>query len=591
MKRYLRLLTVGAMLTTLASCGVDEDAPILKGSRSFTATTEPVIPVRTALDEGFNVTWSTRDQVAIITDAGIERAVVSSVNATGTEARISADITGSQLYCTISPFSAAVSTSGSIVNVNIPTAQSATAGNYDPAAMVSYSRVEGSKLSFKNAVALLEFSVASDDAITGLTIEADQDIAGPVSVNLEDNSISGEGGSKSVSVTGPIAKDTRYFIAIRPGTFSTFTVTFTRSDGTKATATRTAVGTVSRSSHVFLGDFNIPAEKWVGSEAWYVAKYEEFIAERKDAGQHTSSKTHVMGKKFEGLTITAAKLEKLADPNWEPTATMNYREDTPKAYLRPYKVASIFPNGMPSPKDVNQGSLPDCGALAMLADLAYMCPQFVKDMVRADTDSTFVVKMYLPDGTRTEVGVKSTFLANDTKIIQCTGKNNNPCWSSILEKALFKYNEVFDKFNPIGGTGPVPIIAMLTGRGECVDYKPKIIGEMSADQMREIVDVMLHNHRFLMVMFQEAVTTPENAEFGNVNTVTAHAYSGMYSSNPGAIMAVRNPWGFNNKISNTPGEGVMNIIDDEVKPLIELRVMFPGDDAIPYMVKPLKPYR
>ncbi len=89
--------------------------------------------------------------------------------------------------------------------------------------------------------------------------------------------------------------------------------------------------------------------------------------------------------------------------------------------------------------------------------------------------------------------------------------------------------------------------AMLTGRSECVDYKPKIIGEMSVDQMREIVDVMLHNHRFLMVMFQQVVTTPENAEFGNVNTVTAHAYSGMYSSNP-------------------------------------------GEDTIPYMVKPLRAY-
>ena len=326
-------------------------------------------------------------------------------------------------------------------------------------------------------------------------------------------------------------------------------------------------------------------------EIWYQTRYDELIAERISAGEHTVSATHVMGKKFESLTTTPEKLVCLADPDWEPTS-MNYREETPKAYLQPKTVPSLFPtDGMPSPKDVNQGKLPDCGALAMLGDLAYECPGFIKDMIKDNGDGTYTVKMYLPDGTRTDVGIKATFLANETQIIQCTGKNNKPCWSTIVEKALFKYNQVFDNFNPIGGTGPVPIVAMLTGRGECVDYKPKKVKSMSADEMREIVDVMLHNHRFLMVMFQQAVTTAENTEFGNVNTVTGHAYSVMYPSIPGAILAVRNPWGFNDNVAHNPGEGVMNIIDDEVKPLIELRVMFPGDDIIPYLVKPLGPYR
>ena len=59
---------------------------------------------------------------------------------------------------------------------------------------------------------------------------------------------------------------------------------------------------------------------------------------------------------------------------------------------------------------------------------------------------------------------------------------------------------------------------------------------------------------------------------GNQGTVTGHCYSGMYSSDPYALFAMRNPWG-----GDGEKDGVLNIPNDNrIPPTIDIMLMHPG---------------
>ena len=123
------------------------------------------------------------------------------------------------------------------VSVVIPGEQTATAGSYDPEAGIAVAYSTDEHLRFKNATALLKFTVATEGVksvvFSGLNSEPVCGIA-DVAFAAEDNTVAGvtlrtEGAGKSVSLT---AKDKfevgkTYYMAIAPQTFSKgFTLSF-----------------------------------------------------------------------------------------------------------------------------------------------------------------------------------------------------------------------------------------------------------------------------------------------------------------------------------------------------------------------------
>lgn len=77
---------------------------------------------------------------------------------------------------------------------------------------------------------------------------------------------------------------------------------------------------------------------------------------------------------------------------------------------------------------------------------------------------------------------------------------------------------------------------------------------------------------------------------GQYRTVTAHAYSFMYSGSTTALFSMRNPWGYSPGSSDGKEDGILDIVNDGiVPPTIDLRIIYPGA-AKKYAKKDLGPY-
>lgn len=233
-----------------------------------------------------------------------------------------------------------------------------------------------------------------------------------------------------------------------------------------------------------------------------------------------------------------------------------------------FTVENLYPYGTPQPADVNQHGIGDCSALAVFASMAYVYPNFVKSLIKDNTDQTYTVAMFDPQGKKVEVTVSSQFLAdNNGNLGTVTGKNSHITWATILEKAIMKWNHIY-KVNPdINGIGSEHVAPLFTGNGNSFAFSP---GTLNAKQLKRAVEVSMNQGKIVVGGF----TTPD-LPAGTLTTVTGHAFTMMYSTDSSALFSMRNPWG--NNSSGGKEDGVLNIPDNDViPPIIDLRIIEPG---------------
>lgn len=294
------------------------------------------------------------------------------------------------------------------------------------------------------------------------------------------------------------------------------------------------------------------------------------------SGSSYSSQTP-MGRHYENRHVTTD-----SDRNWLATAS-NEPDLLPSASgytLRPYAV-NLYPFGEPIPADINQHGIGDCSALAVLAELAYRFPDFIKSIITNHGDGTFTVAMYDPQGKSVKVRVQSTFLGDNNGIGASSGKNGEANWATVMEKAIMKWNKIYQVNPDISGIGSEHVAPLFTGEGNSFAIAPN---NLIGIQLKQAANLSFANNMIVIGGF-----TQGNVDTGNgAQTVTAHAFSFMQSTDSRALFSMRNPWG------NSPGgtssdDGVLNIMDDGiVPPLIDMRIIYPGA-AEPY-AKPLYPY-
>jgi hypothetical protein len=100
----------------------------------------------------------------------------------------------------------------------------------------------------------------------------------------------------------------------------------------------------------------------------------------------------------------------------------------------------------------------------------------------------------------------------------------------------------------------------------------------------QVVDIALENNMIVIGGFNKG-----GLNVNGISTVTAHAYSFMYSSESDAMFAMRNPWGHNDG-EKKGQDGLLHIVNDGIVPkTIDLRIIYPGA-AEQYVVKDLQPY-
>ena len=322
-------------------------------------------------------------------------------------------------------------------------------------------------------------------------------------------------------------------------------------------------------------------------EAMTVSEFRMTAAEKvsfttfADVVAHGNSFTYTastpMGNHYENKHVTTEQ-----DKLWLNNASNepNLLQSAPGYTLRTYEV-DLYPFGDPVPADVNQHGIGDCSALAVFASMAYLFPDFIKSIIQDNGNGTYTVDMYDPQGQPVDVTVKSTFLGDNNGIGAASGKKGEATWATILEKAIMKWNYIYQVNPDISGIGSEHVAPLFTGEGNSFAYSPN---SLDADQMKQVAELSLQEPMIVIGGFNTG-----GLLVGSAQTVTAHAYSFFYSNNSSALFAMRNPWGFSPGTNGTE-DGVMNIMDDgTVPPTIDMRIIYPGK-AADYAKTNLSPY-
>lgn len=291
----------------------------------------------------------------------------------------------------------------------------------------------------------------------------------------------------------------------------------------------------------------------------------------------TENASTPMGNHYANKHVTTQ-----ADKVWLSTATNepNLLESASGYTWRTYTV-DLYPFDTPVPADVNQHGIGDCSALAVFAQMAYMFPDFIKSIITDHGNGTYTVDMFDPQGLPVDVTVQSTFLGDDNGIGAASGKEGEATWATILEKAIMKWNYIYQVNPDINGIGSEHVAPLFTGDGRSFAYSPN---SLTSINLQKAVEFSLAENMLVIGGF-----TTGGLYVGNSQTVTMHAYSFFLSGEAEALFTMRNPWGFS---PGTDGkeDGILNIKDDGVvPPTIDLRIIYPGI-AEEYAKQNLSPY-
>ena len=278
---------------------------------------------------------------------------------------------------------------------------------------------------------------------------------------------------------------------------------------------------------------------------------------------------------------TASDLEWLANPDNEPTVGVDAQD------LSWHECdVTLYPYGSPVPADVNQHAIGDCSALAVFGSMAYLYPEFIKSIITDNGNHTYTVKMFDPEGKRIDVTLSSKFLCNgDMNLGTVTGKHDVACWSTVLEKAVMKWNSIYH-CNPIlDGIATEHTSPLFVGNGDSYAFSQHVL---DYEQMEKAVTVLLNQGWLVIGGFEQDGKVIGN---GPYKTVSAHAFTFLLDDSTNALYGMRNPWGYaNGSDPSDPRDGVAAIVNDgRTQPMIDLRVCHPGA-ALEYKKPYLLPY-
>ena len=268
-----------------------------------------------------------------------------------------------------------------------------------------------------------------------------------------------------------------------------------------------------------------------------VASYDDSDLIKKYSRRNKHSEKTPMGTIFENCRKTTTEdLEWLANPTNEPKLI-----DGLDATWQKKTISNLYPFGDANMADINQHAIGDCSGIAALGSLAYMHPEYIKSIITKESDDVYVVTMFDPQGERIKVKLSSTFLSNTKgEVVQVTSKNNQLCWSTVLEKAIMKYNDCYDMNPYIGGIGSDAMIAPLVGNGDSYAYDS---WEITPDDMQRAVRASLARGEIVTAFF-----TKGDQDFMSyktqTKTVNAHGYSVSLSRYGNQLFSMRNPWGW-----------------------------------------------
>lgn len=240
MKKINLILAVAASaIVVFAACSKEnaipekvhqEEAEAASGKVTLTATIDPA--TATVLAAGNKVEWVANDAISIFDGT---TNIQSTTTDSGASASFSASLATAGPWYALYPYSAGASIAGSVVTTTLPAAQTAVAGSFADDLNISVALSEAGKLSFKNVLGLIKFTVGADADIVKVTLTGNNSevLAGTVDIDYNSGNPTwtiNSGAATSIELTGTFVKGQTYYFAVLPQTFTNgITLTYTNS--------------------------------------------------------------------------------------------------------------------------------------------------------------------------------------------------------------------------------------------------------------------------------------------------------------------------------------------------------------------------
>ena len=292
MKKYIQSMMAFAAIVSFASCSSEDNNTTIENESAvkvmtFTATQEgDEQSTRAAISSTDSkvINWESEDEISIFD--GTNNNQFTLTDGDGSKfGKFSGEAGQSTSYTAVYPYQENASLSGNdVTNVTLPATQTATANSFDKNAALMMAQSNSTTLNFKNAISLVKVTPQFD--CTKIELEAADGsgdiLAGKGTLNWNDGNPKiniTEETSKTITLTGPIAKDKSYYIVVPTGTLNRmWKITFTaKDDDKKYTRYCSKPLTIERNKIINLGNFATDSPFWADEHRGNKVTYEQEV--------------------------------------------------------------------------------------------------------------------------------------------------------------------------------------------------------------------------------------------------------------------------------------------------------------------------
>lgn len=258
------MIIAAAVLASAVACTIEIEEPSAldgKVQMSFAVSTEQT---KTVLKGTNSTLWTGVEKLSIF-DGESNNLFAAELAAPSETAQFTGKAKEAQTYYALYPYNSAAKLSGTTVSTELPAAQTAVSGTFDPSAALLFGVPDGTSVTLKNVTAMLKLTVPAN--VTSIEVDGNGTaLAGSVNVDVKSAELSGATASKvTLSGKGALEAGT-YYIAVAPATVSGLSVKLIDSANSKYILRSVADARTLAANTIYdMGEFN--ASEWVaGSE-------------------------------------------------------------------------------------------------------------------------------------------------------------------------------------------------------------------------------------------------------------------------------------------------------------------------------------
>ena len=230
-----RIILAALFISAAVSCQKESFGGLENARETEAATFVAGEMTKTSLN-GNNIYWTSDDVIAVYDNSGYKNDF-NIQNAEANYAAFSGEVTvGTTQVYAVYPYQLAGDISGSTISVTIPVDQTSKVGSFEEEHNISVAKgkktpgVEAIQdVTFKNVASFLKFTIPSYiKDVKSVTFSTSRAIAGPATVDASADApvaVVGEGGSKSVTMTGSYPAGRQFMFVLSAGEIKGFTVT------------------------------------------------------------------------------------------------------------------------------------------------------------------------------------------------------------------------------------------------------------------------------------------------------------------------------------------------------------------------------